>query len=75
MVLGISQKEAVRKITDKMKKKILVVDNDMLILEFMHDLLSREGYEVVTAEDGLVALNILKSLNLYFEYTNTKTAK
>ncbi|MFH1480244.1 MAG: response regulator [Pseudomonadota bacterium] len=44
-----------------MKKKILVVDNDRLILEFMNDLLSGEGYDVVTAEDGVSALNMLKT--------------
>ena len=41
-------------------KRILVVDNDELILEFMNDVLSKEGYEVVTAKDGLSALNTLK---------------
>ena len=43
-----------------MGKKILVVDNDRLILEFMTDLFSGEGHEVVTAEDGLSALEVLK---------------
>ena len=42
-------------------KKILVVDNDRLILEFMTDILSKEGYQVMTAESGLSALDILKS--------------
>ena len=42
-------------------KKVLVVDNDRLMLDFMRDTLSRVGYEVVTAEDGLSALNILKT--------------
>jgi CheY-like chemotaxis protein len=41
-------------------KKVLVVDNDQLILEFMIDLLSDEGYEVKTAEDGPEALDVLK---------------
>jgi len=40
--------------------KILVVDNDKLILEFMNDILSREGHQVLTAEDGLAALDVLK---------------
>ena len=44
-----------------MKKKILVVDNDQLILEFMNDMLSKEGHQVVTAEGGLSALDILKT--------------
>ncbi len=42
-------------------KKILVVDNDKFILEFMQDLLSKEGHEVVCAEDGLSALDVLNS--------------
>ena len=33
-------------------KKILVVDNDRFILEFMRDLLSEEGHEVECAEDA-----------------------
>jgi len=43
-----------------MGKKILVVDNDRFVLEFMTDLFSSQGHEVVTAEDGLSALEILK---------------
>jgi len=42
-------------------KKILVVDNNKLILEFMSDLLEKEGHQVLTAEDGLAALDILKT--------------
>jgi diguanylate cyclase (GGDEF)-like protein/PAS domain S-box-containing protein len=42
-------------------KKILVVDNDIFMLEFMADILSREGYEIIRAEDGLSALDILKT--------------
>ena len=42
--------------------KILVVDNDKFILEFMNDVLSERGHEVVTAEDGLSALDILETL-------------
>ncbi len=41
--------------------KILAVDNDRFMLEFLKDVLSKEGYVVRTAEDGLVALDILKS--------------
>ncbi|MCG6877565.1 MAG: response regulator [Deltaproteobacteria bacterium] len=44
------------------RKKILVVDNDKLILSFMKDVLSEKGHEVVTAEDGLSALDILETL-------------
>ena len=44
-----------------MKKKILVVDNNAIVLEFMKDLLTQEGRQVLTAEDGLSALDILKT--------------
>jgi len=42
-------------------KKILVVDNHPLMLIWMTDLLTKEGYSVLTAEDGLSALAILKT--------------
>ncbi|MDL1956198.1 MAG: response regulator [Candidatus Desulfofervidus auxilii] len=41
-------------------KKILVVDNHPLILQFMVNLLKKRGYEVLTVLDGLSALDILK---------------
>jgi two-component system cell cycle sensor histidine kinase/response regulator CckA len=44
-----------------MKKKILVVDDDRVILKFVTKLLEREGHEVVTAEDGFAALNLLST--------------
>jgi two-component system cell cycle sensor histidine kinase/response regulator CckA len=44
-----------------MKKKILVVDNQPVMLKFMSGLLGREGHEVLTAGDGLTALEILKT--------------
>ena len=44
-----------------MKKKILVVDNHPVILKFMTNLIKKHGHEVLTAEDGLSALAILKS--------------
>lgn len=42
-------------------KKILVVDNHPVILKFMRDLLNEAGHEVLTAEDGLSALDLLQS--------------
>jgi CheY-like chemotaxis protein/HPt (histidine-containing phosphotransfer) domain-containing protein len=45
----------------EIKKKILVVDNDRFMLEFMSDLLSEKGCQVVTAEDGFSALDVLKT--------------
>lgn len=44
-----------------MEKKILAVDNDRFMLEFMTDLLTEQGHEVKTAQDGLSALEILKN--------------
>ena len=45
-----------------MRKKVLVVDNNPLILELMTDLLEKKGHEVLAVKDGLSAL---KSLETY----------
>ncbi len=45
-----------------MKKKILVVDNQPVMLRFMSGLLGREGHEILTAGDGLTAIDILKTV-------------
>ncbi|MBU1053580.1 MAG: response regulator [Proteobacteria bacterium] len=42
-------------------KKIMVVDNDLMMLTFMSDLLEGEGYKVLTAKNGLMALEMLES--------------
>jgi len=42
-------------------KKILVVDNHPLMLKFMSQLLEKEGHQVLTAGDGLSALDLLKT--------------
>lgn len=44
-----------------MKKKIFVVDNHPMILKLMANLLEKGGYDVMTAGDGLSALDILKT--------------
>lgn len=44
-----------------MGKKIFVVDNHPLVLKLIANLLEKDGHEVCTAEDGLSALDILKS--------------
>ena len=44
-----------------MGKKILVVDNHPMMLKFMTHLLEKEGHKVLTATNGLVALDILKT--------------
>jgi PAS domain S-box-containing protein len=40
-------------------KKVLVVDNHPVILKFMRQLLTKKGYHVKTAQNGLEALKIL----------------
>jgi PAS domain S-box-containing protein len=45
-----------------MGKKILVVDNHPVILKFVAHLLEKERHHVVTAENGLAALDILNTL-------------
>ncbi|MBS3756679.1 MAG: diguanylate cyclase [Desulfobacterales bacterium] len=42
-------------------KRILVVDNHPVICRFMSDLITKQGYDVVTAEDGLRALEVLEN--------------
>ena len=44
---------------DIMPKKILVVDNNPVILKLMESFLTREGHQVRTVEDGLVAIEVL----------------
>ena len=44
-----------------MPKKILLVDDDRVLLKFASDLLEKEGHEVATAQDGFAALNLLTS--------------
>lgn len=42
-------------------KKVLVVDNHPMMLKFMTDLLEKKGHQVLTAGDGLSALETLKT--------------
>ncbi|MFO7850629.1 MAG: histidine kinase dimerization/phosphoacceptor domain -containing protein [Spirochaetia bacterium] len=41
-------------------KNILVVDNNPLMLEFMRELLTPEGYNILTSQNGLEALHLLE---------------
>lgn len=43
-----------------MQKKVLVVDDENIITEKMRQIIAREGYNPITASDGIEALNILK---------------
>ena len=42
-------------------QRILVVDNHPVMLRFMENLLSNQGHKVLTANDGLSALDVLKT--------------
>ena len=42
-------------------KKILAVDNDQLILQFLNEILTEAGHHVAVAQDGLAALEVLKT--------------
>ena len=44
-----------------MAKKILLVDDDRILLKFASGLLEKAGHEVATAQDGFEALNLLTS--------------
>ena len=46
---------------DHMKKRVLVIDDSAVILNLVQLMLELEGYEVLTATDGLVALELLES--------------
>ena len=41
-------------------RKIMVVDNSPVVLKFMESFLEKNGYLVKTAENGLIALDLLK---------------
>ena len=43
-----------------MKKKILVVDDSRAIVHLLTTFLNKQGYEVATAEDGLMALDVME---------------
>ncbi|MCK5607278.1 response regulator [Candidatus Pacearchaeota archaeon] len=45
-----------------MNKKILVVDDNRIVVSFMTKILEQDGHEVFSAEDGLTALEMLTSL-------------
>lgn len=56
-------------------KKCLVADNNIFYLEFFKDLLTNHGYEVVTAADGIIALELARKDNFdlfLFDYVMPK---
>jgi len=54
------------------KKRILVVDDEPLIRSFLFDALSRNNSDIVLAENGLQAINILKEQNFDIVITDLK---
>src|SRR5438046_198616 len=44
-----------------MARKILIVDDDSYNLQLMHFILQKQGYELVQAQNGIEALEILRS--------------
>ena len=48
--------------TETPMKTILVVDNHPVVLKLLVEFLKKQGHEVISAEDGLAALEILKKV-------------
>lgn len=53
---------------EAMRKKVLVVDNNKVILRLMTNFLEKNGYEVMAAENGLAGLEILESFRPDFMF-------
>lgn len=51
-------------------KTILVVDNHPVTLKLMTEFLKKQGHEVITAEDGLAALEVLKTVRPDIVFTD-----
>ena len=51
-------------------KTILVVDNHPVTLKLMTEFLKKQGHEVITAEDGLAALEVLKTVKPDIVFTD-----
>lgn len=52
------------------EKKILVVDNNPVVLKYMTEMLEKEGHQVLTAENGLNGLDILKTFRPEIIFTD-----
>ncbi|MEY2869137.1 MAG: hypothetical protein RIR01_1617, partial [Bacteroidota bacterium] len=44
-------------------KKILVIEDDILMVKILEFVLRKEGYEIVVAKDGIEGLEKLKAVN------------
>lgn len=56
-------------------KTILVVDDEPPIRQFYAEELSEEGYKVLTAEDGVEALNIVENIHVDLVILDIKMPK
>lgn len=48
----------------KNKKKLLVIDDELIVREILERILSNKGYEILLADGGKKALNLLKNKKL-----------
>lgn len=53
-------------------EKVLIVDDEMLVRTFLAETLKRRGMEVAVAENGRIALNLLKEHHFDFVITDMK---
>jgi DNA-binding NtrC family response regulator len=60
---------------EQLSGKLLVVDDEPLMCGFIHDLLNAKGYKVITANNGLEALDILKRDEIVAVITDVKMPK
>jgi two-component system response regulator AtoC len=58
-----------------MMDKILIVEDELNMRLVLKALLNKEGYDVITASDGLEALKILKSSDVAVVVTDLKMPK
>ncbi len=57
---------------DKSNVSILVVDDEEMMRSLLHKILSREGFNVETAEDGIYALERLSEKNYHVVISDMK---
>ncbi|MCX8065813.1 MAG: sigma-54 dependent transcriptional regulator [Candidatus Hydrogenedentes bacterium] len=54
------------------KEKILIIDDDQLMREFLEEALNRLGYKIVTTSNGKEAINLLKNQSFDLILTDLK---
>ncbi len=50
-----------KQISNNNKNKVLIIDDESIIRDLIQDVLQSEGYEVVTAKDGIAGLEVFRS--------------